>query len=471
MQLEVGVNLAGYFDSALGLGQVARRLRAALESQGVPVAPVGLTAANAPRVDEPDRGLVSPGDARHPVNVICVNPDGLAGARDELGPAFFQGRKTIGVWWWESGPVPERWLRAFDHVDELWAGSAHVAEALAAVAPVPVVRVPLPVTLPESDADRGRLGLPHGFLFLASFDYNSVLERKNPLGAVRAFAASGAAERGASLVLKSIGAADRPDAQEQVAAEAAAVPGVQLFDRVLSDRDQAALLRACDCYLSLHRSEGFGLPLAEAMLLGKPVIATGYSGPLDYLTPANSYLVDWHPVAIGPGNDPYPADGTWAEPDLEQAARLIGELLSDPDEARTRGARAREDIERDHSLEAAGAAMAARLRRLALLPTDHNGRVRPLDLGELELRLAGEPPSPAPDVALRRLRRLVRTAVLRATRMQQTHQRQVGEDIAAALRSLDERVQGVAAAQATVQGQLAALERRLAELERGSGER
>jgi len=196
MQLEVGVNLAGYFDSALGLGQVARRLRAALESQGVPVAPVGLTADNAPRVDEPDRGLVSPGDARHPVNVICVNPDGLAGARDQLGPAFFQGRKTIGVWWWESGPVPERWLRAFDHVDELWAGSAHVAEALAAVAPVPVVRVPLPVTLPESDADRGRLGLPDGFLFLASFDYNSVLERKNPLGALRAFAASGAAERG-----------------------------------------------------------------------------------------------------------------------------------------------------------------------------------------------------------------------------------------------------------------------------------
>ncbi len=465
------MNLAGYFDSALGLGQVARRLRAALESQGVPVAAVGLSADNAPRVDEPERGLVSPADARHPVNVICVNPDGFAGARDQLGPAFFDDRKTVGVWWWESGPVPERWLRAFDHVDELWAGSAHVAEALAAVAPVPVVRMPLPVTVPDSDADRGRLGLPDGFLFLASFDYDSVLERKNPLGALRAFASSGAAERGAALVLKSIGGADRSDARARVEAAVAEAPGAQLLDRVLSDRDQAALLRACDCYLSLHRSEGFGLPLAEAMLLGKPVIATAYSGPLDYLTPANSYLVDWQPVAIGPGNEPYPADGTWAEPDLEQAARLIAELASNPDDARSRGARAREDIERGHSLKAAGAAMAARLRRLALLPTDHNGQVRQLDLGALEERLHAEPPLPAPDVPLPRLRRLARTAVLRATRMQQTHQRQVGEDIAAALRSLDERVQGVAAAQATVQGQLAELERRLAELERGFGER
>jgi glycosyltransferase involved in cell wall biosynthesis len=470
MKLEVGVNLAGYFDSALGVGQVARRVRAALESTGVPVAPVALTAANAPRVDEPDRGLVAPEAAVHPLNLICVNPDGLAGARDELGPGFFEGRKTIGLWWWESGAFPERWLRAFDHVDELWAGSAHVAEELAAVAPVPVVRMPVPVTLPESGAQRGRLGLPDGFLFLASFDYNSVPERKNPLGALRAFAASGAAGRGAALVLKSIGGADRPEAREELAAAVAGVDGAHLFDEVLSDEDQAVLLRACDCYLSLHRSEGFGLPLAEAMLLGKPVIATAYSGPLDFLTPANSFLVDWRPVAIGPGNEPYPADGTWAEPDLDHAARLIGELLDDPDEAARRGARAREDLAREYSLEAAGAAMAARLRRLALLPTGRNGQVAGLDLGALEQRLGEEPPSPAPDVSLPRLRRLVRSAVLRATRMQQVHQRQVAEEVADALRSLDERIQGVAAAQATVQGQLAELERRLAELEQRSND-
>src|SRR4051812_31121196 len=125
MTLEVGVNLAGYFDSALGLGQGARRVRAALESQGVPVPPVALPAANPARVEESQPGLVAPAEAGQPLNVVCANPDGLEGARAELGPGFFDGRTTVGIWWWEAGDLPERWARGFEHVDELWAGSAH----------------------------------------------------------------------------------------------------------------------------------------------------------------------------------------------------------------------------------------------------------------------------------------------------------------------------------------------------------
>jgi hypothetical protein len=468
MRLEVGVNLAGYFDSALGVGQVARQLRVALESQGVPVAPVGLRSDSALLAGEPARGLVRARDARHPVNVICVNADGLAGARAELGQAFFEGRPTVGVWWWEAGAFPERWLRAFDHIGELWAGSSHVAEALAAVAPVPVVRIPVPVSVPEPVGDgRALLGLPEGFLFLSVFDYNSVPARKNPHGSLRAFAESGVAEAGGRLVLKTLGSDARPDAHRELAEAVAAVPGAQLLDRVLSDREQAALLGACDCYLSLHRSEGFGLAIAEAMLLGKPVIATAYSGPMDFLTPSNSYLVDWQRAPIGPGNEPYPADGWWAEPDITQAAGLMRAVTEDRDQARQRGALAREDIEREHSPAAAGRAMEARLRRIAALPADVNGRAGGLDLESLERRIAGEPPHPAPGASLPWLRRLARSVVLRATRMHAAQQREVGEEVAAALRELDERVRGVAAAQATTQSRLEELGRRTAELERG----
>jgi hypothetical protein len=126
-------------------------------------------------------------------------------------------------------------------------------------------------------------------------------------------------------------------------------------------------------------------------------------------------------------------------------------------------------MEREHSPVACGRAMADRLRRIASLPTDRNGQVAELDLEPLRERIESEPPSPAPDVALPGLRSLVRSAVLRATRMQSTHQRQVGEEVAAALRSLDERVRGVATAQASIQAQLAELERRLSEHERRGG--
>ena len=123
-------------------------------------------------------------------------------------------------------------------------------------------------------------------------------------------------------------------------------------------------MRAADCYVSLHRAEGFGYTLAEAMWLAKPVIATGYSGTLDYMTAENSYLVDYTLVPIGPGHEPYPADGEWAEPDVEDAARHMRHVFDHPDEAALRGERAACDIRASHAPEVAGRVMAQRLELL-----------------------------------------------------------------------------------------------------------
>src|SRR5919201_5332880 len=162
-QLAVGVNLAGYLDSVLGVGEAGRQVARPLDSAGVPLARFNLIARGSERLTGEAESW--PDTPPHPLNLICVNPDGLEGAHDELGPGFFEGRYTIGLWWWEVDAFPERFMRAFDLVDEVWVGSHHVADALSAVSPVPVVRIPLPLAVePAVPVRRAELGLPDGFL-------------------------------------------------------------------------------------------------------------------------------------------------------------------------------------------------------------------------------------------------------------------------------------------------------------------
>jgi glycosyltransferase involved in cell wall biosynthesis len=450
-QLAVGVNLAGYLDSVLGIGEAARQVGGGLEAAGVPVARFSLIGRGSEQLT--GRAPPWPDPPPYPVNLVCVNPDGLEGAHDELGPDFFEGRYTVGLWWWEVDAFPERFVRAFDLVDEVWVGSHHVADALSGVSPVPVVRVPLPLGL--ESADDADLGLPEGFLFLFAFDYGGVFERKNPLGLLEAFESG----YGASLVIKCVGAERHREEHQRLVEAAAGRPDVVVLEQRLSPGEMAALMETADCYVSLHRSEGFGLTIAEAMLRGKPVIATAYGGPRDYLSPQNSFPVDYTLVPIGQGNEPYPADGSWAEPDLEQARAHMRGVREHPGEAAKRAERGRRDVLATHAPKPAGRAMARRLAMVSRLPSRRNGAVT----GELLRRIRGEPPEPAPESPGIRLRRPLRRALLRVIRPQAVHQRFVDEEIARLLATLDERLQGLAANQATLGGQIAELRRRLEE--------
>jgi glycosyltransferase involved in cell wall biosynthesis len=362
-----GVNVVGYFRSELGVGEAARQVVTALDAAGVPA--LAVHGATLPLSRQGHMYTQSDHrDAQFPVNLICVNADMLPDFANSAGERFFAGRYSIGLWFWEVSRFREEWQGSFELLDEVWAPTAHVAQALAPVSPIPVVPMRIPVEMPPIvPRSRAELGVPEGFFFLFSFDYLSVFERKNPLALVEAFMRAFTPGEGPSLVLKCINAERDPTNHERLLAAADEHPDVHVIDRYLTPADKNTLTATCDCYVSLHRSEGFGLTMAEAMYVGKPVIATGYSGNLDFMTAENGLLVDYELVPIGPGSPPYPADGEWADPSVEHAAALMRLVFDDPVATAALGARAAQDIHRSHSPEAAGELMRSRLEHLRRL--------------------------------------------------------------------------------------------------------
>ncbi|MEA2381303.1 MAG: hypothetical protein QOH72_1274 [Solirubrobacteraceae bacterium] len=363
----LGVNVAGFLRGGLGLGQAARLYVAALKEAGVPVRTMtvdpkmpDVPGAVAKSTDFTD--LTTDDDP--PFNLVCVNAPELPAFYAEAGREFFEDRYTIGVWAWETDVVPPSWDRAFALVDEIWVYSSYIVELLSHAAPVPVVRMPLPIVPPDPHGAELTIDVPDAFTFLFIFDFFSTLQRKNPLGLVEAFKRAFEPGEGPHLLLKSFNGDYKPDRLAQLVRAADGRRDIHIVDRFVSEGERAALMARCDAYVSLHRAEGFGLTLGEAMALGKPVIGTGFSSNLDFMTQANSYLVDYEMTKVGPEGENYPAEGTWAEPDLDHAAALMREVWENQAEARARGERAKQDIAEQFSVEAVGELARARLKLL-----------------------------------------------------------------------------------------------------------
>ncbi len=435
-----GVNVVGYFRSELGMGEAARQVVAALDAKDIPVLPIHGQTVPLSRQGHAYE-TATPEDAVFPVNLICMNADVLPEFAAQAGTGFFAGRYSVGLWFWEVSRFPERWRGSFSLLEEVWAPTAHVAAALEPMATRAVETIRIPVQAPSvSGCSSAELGLPQDeFLFLFSFDYLSVFARKNPLAVIEAFIRGFAPGEGAHLVIKCINQDRDPDAHTRLLESAARHRDVTVIDRYMSPGDNNALTWLCDSYVSLHRAEGFGLGMAEAMALAKPVIATGYSGNLDFMTVANSLLVDHRLVPIGAGAEPYPADGEWAQPDIDHAASLMRRLFDDPAAARELGARAAADISRTHSPTTAGELLSRRLESIRA-----TGRVRRASepAGSLGPALAALPlrirqgPARATRARGGSARELVRKAALRAMRPLAAYQHGVNDEFVTALEEL-----------------------------------
>jgi glycosyltransferase involved in cell wall biosynthesis len=251
-------------------------------------------------------------------------------------------------------------------VDEVWAPTRFCQEAYQAISPVEVRWMPPCVQPTEAvPADRAALGVkPDELLFLFCFDVLSVPERKNPYGLLAAFAqVARGGGRPVRLLLKVNHAETQP---EYVADLRRRAEGLPVTVRVGTLRREAlnSLTAACDAYVSLHRSEGLGLPLIEAMYLGKPVIATGYGGVTDFLDDDTGFVVRHRLTTLEKSEGPYPAGAVWAEPDVDHAAALMRALANAPESASARIETARQRVRELYSPEAAGERLRRELARI-----------------------------------------------------------------------------------------------------------
>ncbi len=323
-----GAIIAGDIDGKNGIAESGRILARALDARGLlrGTMPLGL-----PSVVPAFAGTLAPGAAVIAVVNGPVLPVGLA----RLKPRdMLRGRRVIGVWAWELSKVPDEWAIGAKFVHEVWAPSQFAADAFEAIAPgrVRVVPFPLACEMPLAIAgDRASFGLPPDrFVVLSAFNLASSSARKNPFGTIAAFRAAFGASPEALLVLKLTGTTHY---QEDLAAIQAAIgdaPNIRVMTETLSEPELRGLIAASDVVLSLHRSEGFGLIPATAALLGVAVVATGYSGNLDFMAPESSALVRYRLVPAQDDRGVYAIPGAvWAEPDVEDASAWLKRLFAD----------------------------------------------------------------------------------------------------------------------------------------------
>jgi len=283
------------------------------------------------------------------LNLFCINANEVDEVVGRLNAADFAQAHNIIFPAWELPDYPQAWVEKLALFDGIWAPTSFVQDAIARATGRSVAKVPLAVDMKLS-AFLGRrwFDIPeHAFVVMFAFDFSSYAARKNPFAVLEAFEQLVARRPEAPLhaVIKHKGGApDHPDRQA-LDARIAQLPGrVQTMTREMSDNEVKNLFRNVDVFVSLHRSEGFGRGLAEAMALGVPVVATGWSGNMDFMDAETALLVDHQLVPVAPGAYLFGDGQQWAEPDIAQASRLIEQIMDRPAEARARAERARRSV-------------------------------------------------------------------------------------------------------------------------------
>ncbi len=326
-----GINLIGPIDSATGLGQSMRLLERVIAQSGQPYLIYNFAQTTPNKVDTDDYAHVLRDQLDYSVNLWHVNPSDFAEAYTAMGKKAFDGRYNIAFWLWELENFPDEWVPYIHLLDEIWTPSEFISRGIRGKTDKPVFTMPYCVTA-EADTRRyGRayFGLPEDkFLFLMMYDSLSVRERKNPEGVIEAFRRAFSSERqDVGLVIKA-NSASRKELQE-LQTRMEGYRNVFIVNQNLSRTQVNSLIACSDVFVSLHRAEGFGLVLAEAMLNRVPTIATNWSANTEFMNSDVACMVNYELRTLKKDIYPYKRGCRWAEPDLDDAARYMSRLADD----------------------------------------------------------------------------------------------------------------------------------------------
>ena len=365
-----GVLLVGYPRGEFGIGSLLRLFALALKEAEIPFGvfdfnPSSQASQNDHRLDEQLSHL-----PEYSINIFCIGADQLPLLKQILGKQFFQGRYNILYGAWELSRLPKRWVVCLDGMNEIWAMSSFMGQMFRRSTSLPVYDLQLPVVPDQLETwSRTRFKIPeNSFVFLFMFDFDSHVARKNPEAVIEAFklAFPISSNIPATLVIKSINSERHEKEWSCLKNKMDGDSRILQIHEVLPHSENTALMQCCDCYVSLHRSEGFGLTLAESMLMGKPVITTGYSGNMDFTNPETALLVDYKLVQVQPGDYPFSRGEMWAEPNVQQACEYMRELVEDSTFARPLAQKGEELIRTSFSTTAMGERYKKRLSTLLM---------------------------------------------------------------------------------------------------------
>ena len=369
--LKAGCNIIGFVFGEFGIGEHLRYAARSCLAEGIPFTLVNYDRTLHPQADASLAEYVNYHNPYH-ANIFCMNNEGIMNLYASH-PEIFKDRYNIGYGFWELSDYPDEWLYPMNFLDEIWAPSRYIQEVISQKASLPVVYMPMAVDfeLPGKVSRKGFGFSEEAFVFLFSLDFSSRIHRKNPGAVVAAFKrAFPGTERGVALVIKtklvdSVAqqVKDYAMLQEWVQGDSR----IHLINEVYSKDQMLDLINCCDVYVSLHRAEGFGLGMAEAMKMGKAVVATNYSGNTDFTRGDNSCLVDYALKKVPPGSYYMQGDSVWAEADVSQAAGYMRRLVEDEEYRRGIGERAKVFMDEFHSFKRIGERYRRRLGFIGLM--------------------------------------------------------------------------------------------------------
>lgn len=361
----LGINLIGFIKGEIGLGQSCRLIADAINNSNIEFTIYNYEQISSMRFEDNTWEKKITNKAIYSINLIHLNPPDLVLSHMTLSKEIWNYKYNIAFWLWELEDFPEEWTKCFELVDEVWTPSKFVSKSIMKKTTLPVRTMVYPISAPvDENIGREHFKLPKDrFLFLCMYDSNSNMGRKNPIGSIEAFKKAFTYDNDkVGLVIK-VNNTQKDDI-DKIKNLTGEYKNIYILSNIMTKIEVNSLIKNIDVLISLHRAEGFGLPLAEAMLLGTPTIATNWSANTEFMNNDVACMVDYKLSYLEKDYGIFKKGNRWAEPDINHAAIYMRKLFDDKEFYKDMSVKAQSYIRRNLNLEKASKAIESRIREI-----------------------------------------------------------------------------------------------------------